>query len=106
MEPMAGPGRWPNVVAGGVGVAPNESLGQAGYVQAQCAMALRQLYGWLQATVPQTPQLSDAVLPAVQAVRLYRAGQGQACLAQVQAVLGLIGRADPLISPPANPPPR
>lgn len=80
------------MTSGGVGLAPGAGAAQASQLQMQCAMALRQLHSWLRAVVPQTPQLAEAVPLTVQAVRMYRAGQYEACLAQIQAVVTQIGR--------------
>jgi hypothetical protein len=57
--------------------------------QAQCAATLQGMYGWLQASLPQAPQLAGIIPLAVQAVRLYRAGQYEACLAQVQYTIAI-----------------
>jgi|SRR4051812_4196331 len=88
---MDGQERW-DMLAGGVGLAPGMGSGQTSQLRAQCAMALQQLHGWLRATVPQVPQLAEAVPLTVQAVRMYRAGQFEACLAQIQTVVAQIGR--------------
>ncbi|MGN9836584.1 hypothetical protein ACTMTI_00545 [Nonomuraea sp. H19] len=64
---------------------------QQGQLQQQCAMALMQLHAWLQATLPQAPQLAEVIPLTIQAVRLYRSGQYEACLAQVQQVVNLVG---------------
>ncbi|GAA2398647.1 hypothetical protein [Nonomuraea africana] len=98
MEPMVGQGHWSGMALGGVAVAPG--MAQAGQLQTQCAMALRQLHGWLQAAVPQAPQLAEFIPLTVQAVRLYRSAQYEACLAQIQQVVNLIGRAGQQNLPP------
>jgi hypothetical protein len=86
MEPMVGQERWSSMPFGGVALAPQNP-------QQQCAMALMQLHGWLQATLPQAPQLAEAIPPMVQAVRLYRNLQFEACMAQVQHEVNLVGGA-------------
>ncbi|MFI6602389.1 hypothetical protein ACIBHX_39575 [Nonomuraea sp. NPDC050536] len=88
---MDGQERW-GMTAGGVGLAPGVGSAQASQLQVQCAMALQQLHGWLQTVVPRSPQLAEAVPLTAQAVRLYRAGQFEACLAQIQTVVAQIGR--------------
>ncbi|MEV4892665.1 hypothetical protein AB0K48_25125 [Nonomuraea sp. NPDC055795] len=80
------------MTAGGVGLVSSAGTAQASQLQMQCAMALRQLHGWLWTVVPQWPQLAEAVPLTVQAVRLYRTGQFEACLAQIQTVVAQIGR--------------
>ncbi|MGN9786547.1 hypothetical protein ACTMTF_34350 [Nonomuraea sp. ZG12] len=86
MGPTVGLGQWPDMISG----APAMGLPQVS--QAQCATALQQLYGWLQAAVPQAPQYANAVPATIEAVRLYRNGQYDQCLAQIQLVTGFIGR--------------
>jgi hypothetical protein len=93
MEPMVGQEHWSGMALGGVAVAPNVGMAQKSQLQLQCAMALLQLNGWLQTTIPQAPQLAEVIPLAIQAVRLYRSGQYEACLAQIQQVLNLVARA-------------
>ncbi|GLV50773.1 hypothetical protein TBS_13450 [Thermobispora bispora] len=66
--------------------------------QVRCAEALRHLYGWLRASLPQWPQVAGVIPSLVQGVRLYRNGQYEACLAHIQSVLGAInaGQTAPL----------
>lgn len=71
-------------------MAPNPS-------QVHCAVTLQQLYSWLQASLPQAPQLAGVIPLLVQAVQLYRAGQYEACLAQLQAVLGIVNSGRPTV---------
>lgn len=65
--------------------------------QVQCAVTLQQLYSWLQVSLPQAPQVAGIIPPLVQAVQLYRAGQYEACLAQLQAVLGVVNGGRPTV---------
>lgn len=65
----------------------------AGSLRAECATALRYLYGWLQVAIPQQPQLATVVPPLVQAVELYRGGQDDACAAHLQSVIMQLHRA-------------
>ena len=58
-----------------------------GALRMECATALQHLYGWLQAAIPQQPQLATVIPSLVQAVQLYRAGQDDACAAQLQSVI-------------------
>lgn len=97
MGSTVGLGQWPDMSFG----PPAMSSPQAQQVQqAQCAMVLQQLYGWLQAAVPQAPQYAAAVPPTIEAVRLYRSGQYDQCLAQIQLVTGFIGRGGQPATPP------
>lgn len=59
----------------------------AGSLRAECATALRYLYGWLQIAIPQQPQLAAVVPPLVRAVELYRGGQDDACAGHLQSVI-------------------
>jgi hypothetical protein len=74
-------------------------LGLFGVSQAQCAITLQRLYGWLQAALPQSPQVAGIIPLVVQAVQLYRAGQHDACMAQIQSVLGIINAGHPNLPP-------
>ncbi|ETK32274.1 hypothetical protein [Microbispora sp. ATCC PTA-5024] len=67
--------------------------------QARCAAALQWMFGWLQASLPQAPQLAGIVPLAVQAVRLYRAGQYEACLGQIQYTLTAVQYGPPIAPP-------
>ncbi|GAA1021267.1 hypothetical protein Aple_059800 [Acrocarpospora pleiomorpha] len=88
-------GQWPDMrTTPGMGSPP------AGPAQTQCAAALQRLYGWLQAVLPQAPQYTGAVPLAVEAVRLYRNGHYDACLAQIQQVADFIGRGGQPYLPP------
>ncbi|NUR88324.1 MAG: hypothetical protein HOY71_29915 [Nonomuraea sp.] len=100
MDAMNGQELW-GMSAGAVGLAPGAGIGagQPSLLQAQCAMALQQLHGWLRTTVPRSPQLAEAVPASVQAVRLYRSGQYEACLAQIQTVVAELGRLGRQSSP-------
>ncbi|GAA4583704.1 hypothetical protein GCM10023194_21710 [Planotetraspora phitsanulokensis] len=87
----------PGAGSGGTDAAPGPattpdpgSPGPSGLLQVHCAMSLQQLYAWLQATVPQAPQVAGVVPLVVRAVQLYRAGQHEACVAQIQSVLDSI----------------
>ncbi|WP_214103677.1 hypothetical protein [Acrocarpospora catenulata] len=101
MGPMAGLGQWPQMMRNGSYAAgPGMGPAPAGPALMQCAVALQQLYGWLQAAIPQAPQYAGAVPLAVEAVRLYRNGQPEACLAQIQAVFDFIGRGGQPYLPP------
>jgi hypothetical protein len=93
MEPMVGQERWQSMAFGGVAVAPGGGMSQQGQLPSQCATALLQLHGWLHAALPQAPQLADVIPLTIQAVRLYRSGQYEACLAQVQQVVNLVAAA-------------
>ncbi|MET8000911.1 hypothetical protein [Nonomuraea glycinis] len=96
MGPTVGLGQWPDMSAPAMG-SPQANQAQA---QAQCATALQQLYGWLQAAVPQAPQFAAAVPATIEAVRLYRSGHYDQCLAQIQLVTGFIGRGGQQATPP------
>ncbi|WP_204017373.1 hypothetical protein [Sphaerimonospora thailandensis] len=65
--------------------------------QVQCAVTLQRLYAWLQMSLPQAPQVAGIIPLLVQAVQLYRAGQFEACLAQLQAVLGFVNSGQPTV---------
>ncbi|GHH80990.1 hypothetical protein GCM10018793_37460 [Streptomyces sulfonofaciens] len=56
-----------------------------GLVQGACAGLLRRLHRWLRRAVVDVPELADVVPVLQQSVRLYRAGQYEACLAQAMA---------------------
>ncbi|MEW9533453.1 hypothetical protein [Microbispora sp. NPDC049125] len=96
MGSAPGPAMWPATTP-----AVNPAVGAAWYVpsQVQCAVALQRLYGWLQASLPQAPQVAGIIPLLVHAVQLYRAGRHEACLEQIRYVVGVV---DP--GPPAVPP--
>lgn len=86
------------------GAAPGTAMGPVpgrpmtpGPSQVHCAVTLQRLYGWLQASLPQAPQLAGLIPLLVQAVQLYRSGQYEACLAQLQAVLGVVNSGQPTV---------
>ncbi|WP_169979978.1 hypothetical protein [Microbispora sp. H10836] len=66
-------------------------------LQAHCAVTLQRLYGWLQASLPQAPQVAGIIPLLVQAVQLYRAGRYDACLAQIQFALGVVTPGRPTV---------
>ncbi|MFC0553690.1 hypothetical protein ACFFHJ_22615 [Planotetraspora thailandica] len=68
-------------------------------LQLQCAVILLDLYGWLRAALPRSPQLAGIVPLVVQAVRLYRAGQHEMCVAQAQSVIAIINAGRPGVPP-------
>ncbi|MEZ0076198.1 hypothetical protein [Planotetraspora sp. GP83] len=70
-----------------------EQPGPLGPLQAQCAVTLQQLYGWLQASLPQAPQIAGVIPLLVQAVQMYRIGRHEACMAQIQSVLSIVDGA-------------
>lgn len=97
MDSIGGGPLWPGAGSGGMGAASGPAMapgpgrpGPSGLLQVHCAMSLQQLYGWLQATIPQAPQVAGIVPLVVRAVQLYRAGQHEACVAQIQSVLDSI----------------
>ncbi|MBP2706994.1 hypothetical protein JOL79_24720 [Microbispora sp. RL4-1S] len=71
--------------------------GQPNPSQVHCAVTLQRIYGWLQASLPQTPQLAAVIPLIVQAVRLYRTGQFEACLSQVQYALAVVSPGQPIV---------
>ncbi|TQS20386.1 hypothetical protein [Microbispora hainanensis] len=83
-----GPGMGP-VTPPAVGVATGHPAPVAP-LQVHCAVTLQRLYGWLQASLPQAPQVAGIIPLLVQAVQLYRAGRYDACLAQIQFALGAV----------------
>ncbi|MEV7808033.1 hypothetical protein AB0O28_34305 [Microbispora sp. NPDC088329] len=66
-------------------------------LQAHCAVTLQRLYGWLQASLPQAPQVAGIIPLLVQAVQLYRTGRYDACLAQIQFALGVVNPGRPAV---------
>ncbi|MEU6413091.1 hypothetical protein [Microbispora sp. NPDC046933] len=60
-------------------------------------MTLQRLYGWLQASLPQAPQVAGIIPLLVQAVQLYRAGRYDACLAQIQFAFGVVTPGRPTV---------
>jgi hypothetical protein len=103
---------WPGAVSGGTDAAPGPAMAPGserptppgpmqapGPLQAHCAMTLQGLYGWLQAALPRSPQLAGVVPLVVQAVRLYRAGQHEACAVQLQSVIGIVNAGRPGMPP-------
>ncbi len=94
MESM-GPGMGP-VTPPAVGVATGHPAPVAP-LQAHCAVTLQRLYGWLQASLPQAPQVAGIIPLLVQAVQLYRAGRYDACLAQIQFALGAVTPGRPTV---------
>jgi hypothetical protein len=58
-----------------------------GVQQAQCAALLQRLEAWLEATVPQVPQLARLIPATVLAVQQYAAGQYQNSLTQAYGVV-------------------
>nr|WP_189178509.1 hypothetical protein [Microbispora rosea] len=66
-------------------------------LQAHCAVTLQRLYGWLQASLPQAPQVAGVIPLLVQAVQLYRAGRYDACLAQIHFALGAVTPGRPTV---------
>ncbi|GAA4201722.1 hypothetical protein [Microbispora amethystogenes] len=69
----------------------------AAHLQAHCAVTLQRLYEWLQASIPQAPQVAGVIPLLVQAVQLYRAGRYEACLAQIQYALGVVAPGRPMV---------
>ena len=80
----AGFGALPELVRSSTGPAGGAA---ATALRLECATALQHLYRWLQVAVPQQPELATMIPPLVQAVQLYRAGQDDACAAQLQSVI-------------------
>lgn len=67
--------------------------------QAHCALLLQRMNDWLHQTIPHSPQLEGIVPMVIQAVRLYRTGQYDACLAHLRSaaeILALVGRPAPI----------
>lgn len=94
MESM-GPGMGP-VTSPAMGMATGQPAPMAP-VQVHCAVTLQRLYGWLQASLPQAPQVAGMIPLLVQAVQLYRAGRYEACLAQIQYALGVVSPGRPTV---------
>ncbi|MEN3534301.1 MULTISPECIES: hypothetical protein [Microbispora] len=90
-----GPGMGP-VTPPAVGVVTGHPAPVAP-LQAHCAVTLQRLYGWLQASLPQAPQVAGIIPLLVQAVQLYRAGRYDACLAQIQFALGVVTPGRPTV---------
>jgi hypothetical protein len=59
----------------------------------EAAALLQHTYRWLEAAVPDAPQLSSAVPAVVTAVQLYEAAQYRACLDQIGAVMANLQQA-------------
>ncbi len=95
MESM-GPGMNP-VTSPAMGVATGHPAPVAP-LQAHCAVTLQRLHGWLQASLPQAPQVAGIIPLLVQAVQLYRSGRYDACLAQIQFALGVVTSGRPTVS--------
>jgi hypothetical protein len=59
----------------------------------QAAALLQHTYRWLEAGLPDAPQLSAVVPAVVTAVQLYEAAQYPACLGQITAVMANLQQA-------------
>jgi hypothetical protein len=59
----------------------------------QAAALLQHTYRWLEAGLPDAPQLAAAVPAVVTAVQLYEAAQYPACLGQITAVMANLQQA-------------
>jgi hypothetical protein len=79
----------PRIAAPLVGGAPavQEALRQ------QAAALIQHTYRWLEAAIPDVPQLSAVVPTMVTAVQLYQAQQYPACLNQITAVIANLQQA-------------
>jgi hypothetical protein len=59
----------------------------------QAAALLQHTYRWLEAAIPDVPQLAAVVPATVTAVQLYEAAQYPACLGQITAVMSNLQQA-------------
>lgn len=94
------PGFGPGVIGAPVGVMPSQDPRNIQSLQAQCARMLQHLHGWLRTVVPQAPYLATAIPLVIQAVHMYRNGQYEACLTQLQTVRGMLNPAGQSGLPP------
>jgi hypothetical protein len=59
----------------------------------QAAALLQHTYRWLEAAIPDAPQVAAVVPATVTAVQLYEAAQYPACLGQISAVMANLQQA-------------